>query len=88
MSNEGKVLKFIVLNCLLISVGTSPSILSGGVIFQEEASQGSTQINQDTLQLTRKADASILPRATATVRAFVSLYSTLCRDVKRKITPF
>ena len=90
MSNEGKagLILILIFNCCINLVLSDTSDLRGGIIFQEDNTQGSIFTNLDHLKLIRKADPTILLKSTEMTRAYVNLHQTMCRLIDNRITPF
>ena len=93
MSNEGNhnrtllLLILILVYCQTI-LTKSPSMLRGGLVYQEKITQGPVYVNVESITLFRKTDPSILVESMQTSRSIANLYQKVCRDVANKVTFF
>jgi hypothetical protein len=93
MTNEGKkrhliLILFLILVHSHINLTSSPSVLRGGLVFQEKLTQGPVYVNVESITLFRKADPSILVKSAQMSRSLGNLYQKICRDVANKVTLF
>ena len=93
MSAEGNHSRTLLLLILILvychsTLTKSPSMLRGGLVYQEKITQGPVYVNVETVTLFRKTDPSILVESMQTSRSIANLYQKVCRDVAQKVTVF
>jgi len=93
MSTEGKKRLILILFLMILvhsqpSLASSPSMLRGGLVYQEKTTQGPVYINVESITLFRKADPSILVKSAQMARSLGNMYQDICHDVADRVTLF
>ena len=93
MRNKGKKCHFILILFLIlvhshINLTSSPSVLRGGLVYQEKLTQGPVYVNVESIMLFRKADPSILVKLAQMSRSLGNLYQKIFWDVPNKMMLF
>jgi len=85
MLNEGNhnrtlLLLFLILVYCQTSLTKSPSMLRGGLVYQEKITQGPVYVNVESITLFRLTYPSILVESMQTLRSIANLYQKVCCD--------